>query len=98
MCCVFWRVRNPHSGMIWFSAADLPISCSGNSVEGTMTDAAALLQELGFSEYEARAYVALLQRSPLNGYELAKASGLPRANGYSVLRTLEDRGAGVRRG
>src|SRR5262245_14170727 len=61
-----------------------------------MTNAAALLQELGFSEYEARAYVALLQRSPLNGYELAKASGVPRANVYSVLQKLEERGAVVR--
>jgi predicted transcriptional regulator len=61
-----------------------------------MPNAAELLQELGFSEYEARAYVALLQRSPVNGYELAKASGLPRANVYSVLQKLEERGAVVR--
>jgi predicted transcriptional regulator len=51
------------------------------------------LQHLGFSEYEARAYTALLGRSPLNGYELAKVSGLPRANVYAVLRKLEERGA-----
>jgi HTH-type transcriptional regulator, sugar sensing transcriptional regulator len=74
----------------------ISISCSSNAMEDTMTNAAALLQELGFSEYEARAYVALLQRSPLNGYELAKASGLPRANVYSVLQKLEERGAVVR--
>jgi HTH-type transcriptional regulator, sugar sensing transcriptional regulator len=61
-----------------------------------MPNAAELLQELGFSDYEARAYVALLQRSPLNGYELAKASGLPRANVYSVLQKLEERGAVIR--
>jgi HTH-type transcriptional regulator, sugar sensing transcriptional regulator len=61
-----------------------------------MTDATVLLQQLGFSEYEARAYLALLQRSPLNGYELAKVSGLPRANIYAVLQKLEDRGAAVR--
>ncbi|MBI4496931.1 MAG: TrmB family transcriptional regulator [Chloroflexi bacterium] len=61
-----------------------------------MADAVALLQQLGFGEYEARAYVALLQRSPLNGYELAKASGLPRANVYAVLQKLEERGAVVR--
>jgi sugar-specific transcriptional regulator TrmB len=34
-----------------------------------MTDITALLQQLGFSKYEARAYLALLQRNPLNGYE-----------------------------
>lgn len=61
-----------------------------------MTGAVALLQQLGFSEYEARGYIALLQRSPLNGYELAKASGVPRANVYAVLQKLEDRGAIVR--
>jgi predicted transcriptional regulator len=61
-----------------------------------MTEILELLQALGFGDYEARAYVALLQRSPLNGYELAKASGLPRANVYSILDRLEERGAVVR--
>jgi len=61
-----------------------------------MADITVLLQQLGFSEYEARAYLALLQRNPLNGYELAKVSGLPRANVYAVLQKLEDRGAVVR--
>jgi predicted transcriptional regulator len=54
------------------------------------------LQQLGFSEYEARAYTALLQRSPVNGYELAKLSGLPRASIYGVLQKLEERGAVIR--
>lgn len=58
-----------------------------------MSDAADLLGQLGFSEYEARAYIALLQRNPVNGYELAKASGIPRANVYDVLRRLEERNA-----
>jgi predicted transcriptional regulator len=61
-----------------------------------MGDPVKLLQELGFSEYEAKAYAALLQRNPLNGYELAKSSGLPRANIYSVLQKLEERGAVAR--
>jgi HTH-type transcriptional regulator, sugar sensing transcriptional regulator len=63
---------------------------------GKMSDITGLLQQLGFSEYEARAYLALLQRNPLNGYELAKVSGLPRANIYAVLQKLEERGAVVR--
>jgi predicted transcriptional regulator len=67
-----------------------------NCAGGAMTDATGLLQQLGFSEYEARAYLALLQRNPLNGYELAKVSGLPRANIYAVLQKLEERGAVVR--
>ncbi len=61
-----------------------------------MTKIVTLLQRLGFGEYEAKAYVALLKRNPLNGYELAKASGLPRANVYAVLQKLEERGAAVR--
>lgn len=58
-----------------------------------MTDPTKLLQELGFSEYEARAYIALLKQNPLNGYELAKASGIPRPNIYAVLQKLEERQA-----
>lgn len=58
-----------------------------------MTDVVELLQQLNFSEYEARAYIALLQHNPLNGYALAKESGIPRANIYSVLQKLEERGA-----
>src|SRR5215208_8334913 len=71
-------------------------SRSNNCGGRPMTDIIVLLQELGFSEYEARAYLALLQRNPLNGYELAKVSGLPRANIYAVLQKLEERGAAVR--
>jgi len=56
----------------------------------------ALLQELGFTEYEARAYLSLVRAGSLNGYALAKASGLPRANVYGVLQRLIERGA-VRR-
>jgi sugar-specific transcriptional regulator TrmB len=54
------------------------------------------LQKLGFSQYEAQAYVALLQHNPLNGYELARASGIPRPNIYPVLQKLEERGAVLR--
>lgn len=61
-----------------------------------MTTPATLLQQIGFSKYESQAYLTLLRRSPLNGYELAKISGVPRANIYAVLRKLEERGAAVR--
>ena len=43
-------------------------SCYNNyQKEDIMADAIALLQELGFSEYEARAYQALLQHNPVTG-------------------------------
>jgi len=61
-----------------------------------MSEQIGQLRDLGFGEYEARAYLALLQTSPMNGYEVSKASGLPRANVYGVLQKLEDRGAVVR--
>jgi sugar-specific transcriptional regulator TrmB len=54
------------------------------------------LMQLGFTEYEARAYITLLQHDPLNGYELARESKLPRANIYAVLDKLESRGAIIR--
>ena len=53
------------------------------------------LVRLGFSEYEAKAYVALLRKSPVTGYELAKLSGVPRSMVYEVLRKLTARGAAM---
>lgn len=52
-----------------------------------------VLQSLGFTEYEAKAYAALVQHEDLNGYEVAKASGIPRANIYAVIDKLVQRGA-----
>jgi predicted transcriptional regulator len=60
-----------------------------------MTNVIDQLQQLGFSEYETKAYIALLQQHPLNGYVLAKTSGVPRANIYGVLQKLEEHGAVV---
>lgn len=54
------------------------------------------LQELGFSEYEARAYMALVEGGELNGYALAKAANIPRPNVYAVLAKLVTRGAAQR--
>ncbi|MFL5732109.1 MAG: TrmB family transcriptional regulator [Chloroflexia bacterium] len=59
-------------------------------------DTALLLQRLGFGDYEARAYIGLLRNGEITGYELAKVSGVPRANVYEVLPRLEARGAVVR--
>jgi HTH-type transcriptional regulator, sugar sensing transcriptional regulator len=54
------------------------------------------LGELGFSPYEARAYVALVARSPANGYEVAKAAAIPTSKIYETLKRLEQRGAARR--
>jgi Cd2+/Zn2+-exporting ATPase len=65
-------------------------------------EALAHLTALGFSEAEARVYVALLTHGPLSGYEVSKRSGVPRPNVYPALQRLEARGAvdvfAVRRG
>lgn len=56
-----------------------------------MISAISHLRKLGFSEYEARAYTALLGESPLTAYEIAKNSGIPTSKVYEVLRKLEVR-------
>jgi len=56
-------------------------------------DLAPALQELGFTDHEARAYLALLRSHPATAYEVAKIAGLPRSNVYSVLRALETKSA-----
>ncbi|MBN2626795.1 MAG: TrmB family transcriptional regulator [Spirochaetales bacterium] len=51
-----------------------------------------LMAELGFSEYEARTYISLLQENPVTAYEAAKNGGLPTAKIYQVLAKLLDKG------
>ncbi len=43
------------------------------------------LKNLNFTEYEAKAYLALLEESPLTGYAVAKNSGVPRSRIYEIL-------------
>lgn len=50
------------------------------------------LMELGFTEYEARAYIALLESNPVTAYEAAKNAGLPTSKIYEVLDRLEAKG------
>jgi HTH-type transcriptional regulator, sugar sensing transcriptional regulator len=50
------------------------------------------LMELGFTEYEARAYIALLEANPVTAYEAAKNSGIPTSKIYEVLDRLETKG------
>lgn len=53
-----------------------------------------LLKAAGMSGYEAKAYVALLSAGgPLNGYEVAKRSTVPRSTVYETLGKLVARGA-----
>lgn len=47
------------------------------------------LKQVGFSEYEAKAYIALLEENPLTAYEIAKNSGVPTSKIYEVIKKLE---------
>lgn len=49
------------------------------------------MKQLGFSEYESKAYLKLLEAYPLNGYTLSKNSGIPRSRIYEVLQNLIDK-------
>jgi len=51
------------------------------------------MSELGFSPYESRVYYALLQRSPMNGNEVGKQSGVPTSKVYETLERLRVKGA-----
>lgn len=49
----------------------------------------ASLRDLGLSEYEARAYRALLQTGPTTAKELSRVSDVPMGRIYDVLNTIE---------
>jgi sugar-specific transcriptional regulator TrmB len=51
-----------------------------------------ILQDLSFNEYEAKAYLALLEKSPLTGYAVSLNSGVPRSKIYEVLGAMANRG------
>jgi sugar-specific transcriptional regulator TrmB len=51
-----------------------------------------LIQQLGFTNYEARAYVSLLSCQPASAYEVAKQSGMPSSKIYETLNKLVAKG------
>lgn len=64
-----------------------------NIIGGFMEDnILEVLKNLNFTEYEAKAYLTLLEESPLTGYAVAKNSGVPRSKIYEVLDSLAMRG------
>lgn len=52
-----------------------------------------LLMNFGLTRQEASVYVLLFSEGELNGYEVAKLSGISRSNAYCALATLVDKGA-----
>ncbi|WP_068619563.1 TrmB family transcriptional regulator [Paenibacillus tuaregi] len=51
-----------------------------------------ILQDMNFTEYEAKAYLALLDKSPITGYAISLNSGVPRSKIYEVLSGMVERG------
>ena len=47
---------------------------------------------IGLSDYAITAYLSLVSHHPVNGSQLSRSSGIPRARIYDVLRHLKDRG------
>lgn len=58
-----------------------------------MRDLKSKLIRIGFTEYEAKAYLALLKEFPATGYQVSKNSAVPRSMVYEVLSRLHARGA-----
>jgi len=53
----------------------------------------AALTRLGFTQYEAQAYSALVGQSALTGAEVGRRAGMPASKVYETLARLETRGA-----
>ncbi|MEA5059632.1 MAG: TrmB family transcriptional regulator [Clostridia bacterium] len=58
-----------------------------------MRDLIHLLKRFGFTETEAKVYIALLQNGVCTGYEASKYSSVPRSKVYGALESLLNRGA-----
>jgi len=55
-------------------------------------EARAVLRELGLTEYEARAYLSLLEGGPMTAGRVSGASGVPYSKVYEALNSLEGKG------
>ncbi len=50
------------------------------------------LTQIGFTEYEAKVYLGLLEEHPVTGYQVSKRTGVPRSMVYETLSRLSARG------
>ncbi|MGE5449766.1 MAG: TrmB family transcriptional regulator [Methanomassiliicoccales archaeon] len=51
------------------------------------------LRSMGLTNHEAQLYISLAEQGAQTGYELANATGVPRANVYAALASMVDKGA-----
>jgi len=50
------------------------------------------LKAIGFTEYEAKSYVSLVEQGTVTAYQVSKKSGIPRARIYDTLKALVEKG------
>lgn len=56
------------------------------------SEAVKVLRMLGLTEYEARAYITLLELGEAEASEISRSSGVPRTRIYDILSKLESQG------
>lgn len=54
-----------------------------------MEDMIASLKKMGLSDYEAKAYIALIRRSYGSAEDVSDVAGIPRTSAYKVLESLQ---------
>jgi HTH-type transcriptional regulator, sugar sensing transcriptional regulator len=64
----------------------------GNQSSEEFRRAATVLGKVGLTNYEARAYIALVARGVGDATTLAAAAGIPRTSAYKVLESLAEKG------
>lgn len=64
----------------------------GNQTSDEFRNAAEVLGKVGLTQYEARAYIALVARGLGDAATLATAAGIPRTSAYKVLESLAEKG------
>jgi HTH-type transcriptional regulator, sugar sensing transcriptional regulator len=64
----------------------------GNQASEEFRQAAEVLGKVGLTQYEARAYIALVARGVGDAATLATSAGIPRTSAYKVLESLAEKG------
>jgi len=64
----------------------------GNQSSEEFRQTAEVLGKVGLTQYEARAYIALVARGVGDAASLAAAAGIPRTSAYKVLESLAEKG------
>jgi len=64
----------------------------GNQTSDEFRKASDVLGRVGLTQYEARAYIALVARGLGDAATLATAAGIPRTSAYKVLESLAEKG------